>query len=205
MNILLIADNPILVIGMSSIILKENPQADVLHADTVEESLRILQTTECQLLILDITVADGKNVDPFTAIRNWYPKMSTLVYLADEYFYLTPFSKAGANGFISHKSTEDEIREAIAFRSSVNRFISNDVQSYMVQQLATQTAMVPLSAKERLIARMLLEDKSYGEIALGTGISRANISTHKKRLFQKLGVSSVLELSRVIIPEGVKH
>jgi DNA-binding NarL/FixJ family response regulator len=204
MNTLLIADNPILVIGMSSIILKETPLAQVLKADTVGEGLLMLQKTECQLLILDITVADGKNLDAFAAIRNRYPKMSTLVYLADEYFYLTPFSKAGANGFISHKSTEEEIREAIAFRSAINRFISNDVQSYMVEQLANQSAMVPLSAKERLVARMLLEDKSYSQIELATGISRASIAMHKRRVFQKLGVGSVLELSRAIRPEGVK-
>jgi two-component system, NarL family, invasion response regulator UvrY len=204
MNILLIADNPILVIGMSSIILRQDPQAQIRQAETVEESLPILQKTECQLLILDITVGDGKNVDAFAAIRSQYPKMSTMVYLADEYFYLTPFSKAGANGFISHKSTEEEIREAIDFRSAVNRFISNDVQSYMVEQLANQSAMVPLSAKERLIARMLLEDKSYSQIELATGISRASIAMHKRRVFQKLGVGSVLELSRAIRPEGVK-
>lgn len=201
MNVLIIEDSPLLLNSFRSSVLKEYPQSRIFEVKTIEECTSVLQGRLVNLLILDINVADGQNVGAIASIRNVYPKLPILVYLADEYAYLGLFIQSGANGFISKKSTANEIQAALATVPAGNRYISGDVQEFLLQQLVPKSGHVTLSRTERIVAQMLADNKSYDQIASVLGVKRTTIAVYKRRIFQKLGVKTMLEFfKKMVLP-----
>lgn len=68
------------------------------------------------------------------------------------------------------------------------------VTSFSIEQWAAITKLLGLSARERDIAAMIIDDATEGKIASGLGISRHTVHTYVNRLFQKTGVSSRRQL-----------
>lgn len=201
MNVLIIEDSPLLLNSFRSSVLKEYPQSRIFEVNTIEECASILQDNPFNLLILDINVADGQDTDAIASIRNVYPKLPILVYLAEEYAYLGLFIRSGVNGFISKKSTSDEIHVALTTVPSGNRYISSDVQEFLLRQLVPRSGQVTLSRTERIVAQMLADNKSYDQVAAVLGIKRSTAAVYKRRIFQKLGVKTMLEFfKKMVLP-----
>lgn len=60
-----------------------------------------------------------------------------------------------------------------------------------------------LSGREKEVARLLLKGTGVLEIAGSLNVSSSTISTLKLRIFNKLKVNSVMELSRVAYESGI--
>lgn len=201
MNILIIEDSPLLLNSFRSSVLKEYPHSRIFEVNAIEECTSILQSTSFNLVILDINVADGQDVRAIASIRNLYPKLPILVYLAEEYGYLGILIQSGANGFISKKSTTDEIQLALTTVSFGNRYISADVQEFLLKQLIPKTGQATLSRTERIVAQMLADNKSYDQIASVLGVKRSTIAGYKRRIFHKLGVKNMFEFfKKMVLP-----
>lgn len=200
MNVLIIEDSPLLLNSFRSSVLKEYPQSRIFELNTIEESLSVLQDISVHLLILDINVSDGHDMGTVASIRNLYPKLPILVYLAEEYVYLALFIQSGANGFISKKSTAHEIQIALTTVSAGNRYISGDVQEFLLMQLIPKGGQATLSRTERIVAQMLADNKSYDQVASVLGVKRSTIAVYKRRVFQKLGVKNMFEFFKKMAP-----
>ncbi|MHA4740567.1 response regulator transcription factor [Dyadobacter sp. MSC1_007] len=199
MNVLIIEDSPLLLNSFRSSVLKEYPQSRIFEVDTIEECAPILRDNPFKLLILDINVSDGHDMDTVASIRNLYPKLPILVYLAEEYVYLAHFIQSGANGFISKKSTANEIQDALTTVSAGNRYLSGDVQEFLLMQLVPKGGQPTLSRTERIVAQMLADNKSYDQVASVLGVKRSTIAVYKRRVFHKLGVKNMLEFFKKML------
>jgi DNA-binding NarL/FixJ family response regulator len=199
MNVLIIEDSPLLLNSFRSSVLKEYPKSRIFELNTIEESHSVLRDISVHLLILDVNVADGQNAGAIASIRNVYPKLPILVYLAEEYVYLGLFIQSGANGFISKKSTAHEIQDALITVSAGNRYLSGDVQEFLLMQLTPKGGQPTLSRTERIVAQMLADNKSYDQVASVLGVKRSTIAVYKRRVFQKLGVKNMFEFFKKMV------
>jgi two-component system invasion response regulator UvrY len=185
-----------LLIGFSSIVVKEFPRSHIFSVRSVEECISFLSSKECDLLILDIDVGDGRNIAAIDAVQRLHPKIPILSYIAGEYLFLGPLLRAGARGVISKKSTAEEIRRALSHVSSGDLYLAEDVQESLLKQLVTKSGQMVLTHNQRVVAQLLVDGKSYGQIAFELGIKRNTVGEYKRRIFQKLGINSIVELSR---------
>lgn len=72
-------------------------------------------------------------------------------------------------------------------------FVVGD-EEYLVVSTAPTIPLDALSAAERAVIELLLEDRSYREVAALRGVSRSTVSNQVQSAFRKLGVSSRREL-----------
>ena len=70
------------------------------------------------------------------------------------------------------------------------------LKSYLTSERAEPD---PLSGQERVIAQMVAEGKSNKEIARIVNLSVKTVETHRARVMDKLGFSSLAELVRYAV------
>jgi len=200
----LIVDDHFLVRKSFKITIREAyPDVIVLEADRFNATLSFITDPEVVLTILDIDIPGGTGIAMINEIRTVRPDMAILMCsAAEEEFHALEYIVAGANGYLHKSAEEQEAMSAIASVLAGKKYVSDDVQAQLLVALAGQKQMVNrpagvrrLSERENEILAMLLEGKWVKEIAAALNLRPNTVSTFKGRIFQKMGVTSLFELS----------
>ena len=195
MAILIVTDNPVLNIGLRSIIISEFPDYQILESDTLQNSLSLDQKEQISTLVLDAGVSDGKDASLLDSFRESNPDAAVVVHLGDDFQYIYAFIRKGIHALISKKSDAVEIVEAIRVARKKARFIGFDVQQVLLSHIAADPASRQLTRKERLVADLLCADIPYRQIAEAAKITPENVAEYRHAIFEKLQVHSIDELT----------
>jgi two-component system, NarL family, invasion response regulator UvrY len=115
--------------------------------------------------------------------------------------YAKRFLKLGVKGFINKEADRSEIRKAIVCILNNKRYLSSRMHDTLSSEMLDEITTNPfetLSPRELEIMNHLLEGKNISEIAGMLFLHISTVSTHKGNLMQKFGVSSVIELSKMV-------
>ena len=123
-----------------------------------------------------------------------FPKIKVLMYsMSAERIFAKRFLKAGAKGFISKDAPLDEVKTAIELVLSNKRYISEQLQNQLADELASDESINPfdkLNPKEFEIVTLFLADEQVAEVSKILNIKSSTVGLYKNKIFQKLGVKS---------------
>jgi DNA-binding NarL/FixJ family response regulator len=120
--------------------------------------------------------------------------------MSREDVYAKRFLKLGVKGFINKEADRSEIRKAIVSILNNKRYLSSRMHDTLSSEMLEDITPNPfetLSPRELEIMNYLLEGKQTSEIASMLFLHISTVSTHKTNLMQKLGVSNIIELSKM--------
>lgn len=198
-HILLIENHSIVRLATLFIIRDVVPEVTSWEADNFPDALHIVSTRRLDLIFLDINTSDGEGFQMTAKIRQLQPEVTIIVFSdIDEELYAMHYLKAGANGFLSKNSSTKEIRTAVAAILTTGRYVSEMVQQLLLHgntpEMRQSNPLTALSQREIEVMDLLLEGKWTKEIATLLNITGSSVSTYKLRVFEKLGVNTVIEL-----------
>ena len=199
----LIADDHLIVrTGLTFLIKEEFMQAEIDECRDGEGVWKKIRATEYDLAILDISMP---STDTFSLLKNIFilkPDQKILILtMSSEDIYAKRYLHLGVKGFINKEADPSEIRRAIVNVLNNKRYLSPRLKNVLTQEALegkTQTPFASLSARELEIMNHLVDGKNVSEIAGILSLHISTISTHKARLMQKLGVSNVVDLSKMV-------
>lgn len=161
-----------------------------------------VQANSYDLLILDITMP---STDLFTLLKKIFilrPDQKILILtMSSEQIYAKKYLQLGVKGFINKEASPAEIRNAIVNVLNNRRYISHRVRDTLTLEMLDSEAKSlfdTLSRREMEIMNYLIDGKNVSEIAQMLTIHISTVSTHKAKIMQKLGVSNVIELSKLV-------
>jgi DNA-binding NarL/FixJ family response regulator len=181
---------------------------ELYEATSFSETLQLLATHQLDLLIMDVLIPQGEGFRMVARIREVQATLPILVLTQlPEELYAIHYLKAGVNGFISKSASNDEIRNAIKAVMNTGGFISNRIQKQLLdnsfEKNTLSNPLETLSQRELEVMEMLLDGRWTKEIAQQLHITESSVSTYKARIFEKLKVSSMIEL--YIKVESIKN
>ncbi|MEO6686465.1 MAG: response regulator transcription factor [Dyadobacter sp.] len=200
-NVLIAEDHPLLIIGIESMLMESIPDATVFKAADFNKALNLLEKHTFDLLVMDINLPYGDKVGMIEAVRLKQPNILILVCSSyEENLYALPFLKAGANGYISKTASSEEFKTAVEYVLNSKIYASPAVLNNMFGILfntkgADSSAIDKLSVKEVEIAKLLTKGLSTKEISEHINLSASSVSTYKSKIFEKLGVNNIIELT----------
>ena len=200
----LIADDHVIVRrGLRNLLHDHFHATDILEASTCKELLEVIGSSEPKLLLLDLQLTDGSSLDHLEKICTDHPEMRVLVYsMRSEQVYAQRVLALGASGFISKESEEEDVVRAIRMVLQGREYLSPAVEAHLNGlNGAVQPGSDPfgvLSHREIGVMEDLLEGLGTKEIAARLGVQPSTVATYKSRLFDKLGVTNVLDLQRMV-------
>lgn len=198
----LIADDHVVVRQGVSLIIKEMfLSAMVYKAATFNDTFKILQEVKIDLLILDVNFPDGNSLNILAEIKAIQPDIKILIFSAlEENIYAMRYLNAGASGYLTKESSEDEMKRAINAMISSGKYMTQNIKDRILDSYISKKPTNPLdvlSNREMEVACLFV--KGYGnlEILEILKIKKTTVSTYKNRIFEKLEINNLAELIKL--------
>ncbi|WP_255577442.1 response regulator transcription factor [Elizabethkingia sp. JS20170427COW] len=199
----LIADDHAIVRqGLSLIIEDLYEDAKILQTATLAQTLGEVQKHSCNFAILDIQFQDGSCMNILPKIKEYNPDIKILIFSScEERSHALKYIEAGAHGYLNKLSDEDTISSAIQALVQQGKYFSPIVQDLLLQKVKDPFFDQPLhklTDREKQVAQLLAEGLGNLEIANYLNIKQNTVSTLKKRIFEKLEITNILDLAELL-------
>ncbi len=193
------ADDHSVITKSISYILKDlYSKSIVLELNCISDLIKTLYIQTVDLLLLDITFPDGNTLNIIPTIRKIQPNIKILIFSGmEENIYALRYINAGANGYLSKLSSEEEIKEAIKEIMVSGKYLSEKIQDKITNDYIFKKVTNPLEAlsnRELEITHLMIEGYGNTEICSVLDLQKSTVSTYKTRIFEKLGVDNLSDL-----------
>ena len=190
--------------------LAECPDIKVVgEAECGAELFPILASTPADVILLDINLPDMGGAEIARSLRYNYPTIKILAISAEDTAEtINSMVEAGIDGFISKQQGDaDELAYAIRTVASGLEYYGRDIAPIIygmyVTKKKTTTVTNEFTEREREVILACRDGLMGKEIADKLGISINTINTYKKRIFQKLGINTTIEMVQYALKKGV--
>ena len=209
-RVIVVDDHRLFRLGVKAALAVNHPDIYIAgEAECGKELFAIMISTIADVVLLDINLPDMNGSDIAHRLRHDYPSVKILAVSAEN----TPETvqsmlEAGIDGFISkQKGDLDELAQAIYTVASGLEYFGRDIASIIfgmyVSKRKTTTISNEFTEREREIITACRDGLMCKEIADRMGLSINTINTHKKRIFQKLGINTTLEMVQYALKKGI--
>lgn len=192
MNVLIYDRHPLVGDHIKIILSKIISPDNIITSYDYNHAFSIIINDQIDLLILDDC---SDEYDGFNFLRmaklNGFSGRSIYISSNQQSYSSRLAHEFGANGYTSKLECSDKIVEAIELVMHGHDYFdhSGDNNSYDT---------IPLSNREAFIIDRLLKGDSNTVISRALSLSPKTISTYKKRILNKYGVSNIFELINII-------
>jgi two-component system, NarL family, response regulator len=198
---ILIADDHLLFrMGLKTLIQSEADLEVVGEAKNGKECLRLYQTMQPDLLLLDLRMPEVDGIETLTLVRKYDAQASALVltsYGTEEEIYQA--IQLGAMGFVLKDVGREELTQAIRAVCRGKKWIPPGIAVSLAERVTRQN----LTVREVDILHLLVKGLMNREIASIFGVSRSTVKNQINHLFSKLEVTDRTEAATVAIQRGI--
>jgi DNA-binding NarL/FixJ family response regulator len=201
---ILIAEKQTLVRKMMRNLLEGDSGFNVVaEAADGGEVIEKLQRLDVDFLILNMSLPGISGVDLIARVKAIRPDLAIVVVsMHSDTQLVTQALKNGARGYISTMHDTSEFLNALRKVAGGGRYIDAAIaESFLMDSISGDDEPIQfrLSQREHEIFRLLVSGKNLNQIADQLFISNKTVSSHKKRLMEKMHFSSMADLMRYAV------
>jgi DNA-binding NarL/FixJ family response regulator len=200
MKILLADDHKVVRRGLRDILACEYPGARFTEVGNGDEVLSSIRDADHHLLVLDVNMPGRTGLDVLREVKQLRPRMPVLILsVHPEDQYAVRCLKAGASGYLTKDSSEEELVRAVRKLLSGGHYVSARLSEKLAGDLLQPPVENPhelLSDRELEVVRMIASGVTLTEIADALHVSVKTISTYRTRALLKMQIESNAELIR---------
>jgi two-component system uhpT operon response regulator UhpA len=157
--------------------------------------------SDIDLLVLDLTLADGDGLEVIDRVRAAHPALRIVVLTMHE---APAFARdalgRGALGFLTKRSAPEELPEALAAAARGERYVSRVLR---MRVDGGEASLPALTAREFAVFVRLARGETPQAVADALGISSKTVYVHRSSLMGKLGARTTLDLHRLAKTHGL--
>ena len=210
MKVLIAEDHGVVRQGLRALI--EN-EPDIEVVGEAEDGLKVVELAK-QLLpdvvLMDITMPNLNGVEATRFIREDNPNIQIIALSVhfDRHFVMEML-RAGASGYVLKSYLFDEVLRALRTVEAGRHYLSPKITEIVLDDYipliskAQEASRELLTTRERHIVQLLAEGKTTKQIALHLHVSPKTVDSNRRQVMDKLGISTVAELTKYAIREGL--
>jgi DNA-binding NarL/FixJ family response regulator len=211
-RVVLVDDHAIVRTGLKAV-LGAAPEIEVVgEASGGTEVLSLLARTPADVVVMDISMADGDGITATRAITKGNeaaPRVLVLTMHAEE-AYLEAVLEAGASGYLMKSVADRELVQAVRTVARGEMFVQPSAARVLAQSArrreehATDRARFErLTERERAVMQLIAEGYTAPEIGEQLMISPKTVDTYKQRINDKLGLTHRADYVKLALKLGL--
>lgn len=206
-RIVLVDDHALVRAGFRSIIERELDMQCVGEAASGEEALPLVRQLRPDVVICDLHLPGISGLEVTERLAHGsVPSRVMIVTVQDEGPLPRRLLNAGALGYVAKACEQSEFVRAIRDIARGRRYLSSEI----AQRLALEpddggraTPFDVLTPRELEVVRLLCQGKRMTVIGELLNLSPKTVSTHKYRVYDKVGVRDEVSLARLADSYGL--
>jgi DNA-binding NarL/FixJ family response regulator len=213
-KIMIVDDHKVVREGTKTIFYGLDHFSIIGEAANSKQLFSILETDLIpDILILDIALPDESGIVITERLSVNFPSIKVIMFTAHtNESYIFDALQAGAKGFLSKDTEEDELIKSILEVYNGKNFLSGKISSNLLMEYFIKQKNDAKEAKDNLdsltkreleIITLIAEGLTSKEIARKLNISHKTVETHRVTIFQKLELKSVVDLVKFAIRKNI--
>ena len=204
----MVDDHDLVRLGIVSLLSDSDKIEVVAQAQSGEEAIQLAKEHDPDVVLMDIRMPGMGGLEATHKLVRQNEEMKIIAVTAcNEDPYANRLLQAGAAGYMTKGATAKEMVMAILKVKSGQRYISPEIAQRMaLKPFESQESACPfdvLSDREMQISIMIANCVKVQEISDQLFLSPKTVNTYRYRIFDKLNISSDVELTRLAIRHGM--
>jgi len=205
---MVVDDHDLVRLGIVSLLSDSDKIEVVAQAQSGEEAIQLAKEHDPDVVLMDIRMPGMGGLEATHKLVRQNEEMKIIAVTAcNEDPYANRLLQAGAAGYMTKGATAEEMVMAILKVKSGQRYISPEIAQRMaLKPFESQESACPfdvLSDREMQISIMIANCVKVQEISDQLFLSPKTVNTYRYRIFDKLNISSDVELTRLAIRHGM--
>lgn len=176
------------------------------EADNAIDAIEMINDRVPDIVLLDVRLPGGGGASVIGPVRAQHPSIRFLAFtVSAERDDVLQLLDAGVDGYCTKATFGPDLPDLIESAAAGSRPVSPDVAGYLldIDEGITEAAGIEkLTPREREVVNLIARGYSYRETAGRMEISVKTLETHMHHIFEKLGIASRHELSRLAYDTG---
>lgn len=215
MKVLIADDHGIIRDGIRAL-LTPDPDIEVVGtAANGRQAVELTMQLKPDLIIMDVAMPELNGVEATRQLMKALPKLRIIALsVHSDHRYVNEMLRAGAAGYLLKDSVFDELRFAISAIRRGQAYLSPPVAHFVLNEYRQKpsrevlidsqlTPSTPLTNREREVLQLLAEGHTMRIIAERLCISIKTVETHRRQISDKLGIRTIIDLTKYAIREGI--
>ncbi len=208
-TILLVDDHAMFRAGIKALLESEPSLRVVGEAGSGDEGVDQVRALKPDVVVMDLSMpgSNGLEATRRIAALGLSAKVLVLTVHAEEE-YLVPVVEAGASGYLTKTSADQDLIEAIRVVARGEVYLPPKATKLLLQRYKAaatdgEMGLRDLSSREQEVLALTAEGFSSREIGLKLFISPKTVDTYRSRIMNKLGLNHRSELVRFALRVGL--
>lgn len=187
-KLVIVDDHKMFLDGISNVLSKHDDIEILSVLDNASEALTFLKSDTPDLLITDISMPEMNGLEFVKIVKQQYPNLKILVVSMFQQIQ----SFTGIDGYLLKETGFDELIKAI-----YQIVIENEPYFYSDYKASNEELEFNkkiITRREKEVIQLIAQELTSDQIADQLFISKHTVETHKKNIFLKLQVNSVVGL-----------
>ncbi|MEY8205486.1 MAG: UvrY/SirA/GacA family response regulator transcription factor [Bermanella sp.] len=207
-RVLVVDDHDLVRMGIVSLLSASDRIEVVAEANSGESAIECAKLHEPDVILMDIRMPGMGGLEATHKLLRLNAELRIIAVTAcSEDPYANRLLQAGAAGYMTKGTTAAEMVRAILKVKSGQRYISSDIAQRMALKPFAGTAVgCPfdlLSDREMQVSMLIVNCEKVQNISDQLFLSPKTVNTYRYRIFEKLAISSDVELTRLAIRHGL--
>jgi DNA-binding NarL/FixJ family response regulator len=209
-RILLADDHGLVRAGIAMMIGQQADMEVVGQAENGRGAVTLAKKISPRIVLMDISMPDLNGIDATQQMLGLSPAPSVIALSGHtDRRAIVDILRAGASGYVVKNSPPEELMLAIRTVAAGKVYLSPQIAGGVLEDFRKcvpaggSPEFAALSPREREVLQLMAEGKSTKEIATALDLSKKTVDNHRERLMSKLNVSTLAELIKYAIREGL--
>lgn len=201
-KVLLVDDHELITTAIKALLNAADNITVIGVAESGEQSILAVEDLRPDVVLMDIEMPGMGGAEACRRILKIHPEIK-IIGLSQHVNNSVPkqLLKIGAVGFISKKSSSEEMIHTIHKVMAGDVYLCADVADQFVIKTKTKDEDDPcsiLSPRELEVVRLILQGKNIKEMVDILGVKDKTVNTFRYRIYKKLQVKNDVELIRLV-------
>ena len=204
-------DHAVFRSGLKALLEKESDIEVVGETGDGFSTIRAVEETDVDVLILDITMPGLTGPKVAETVLKKKPALIIVVLtMHEDEYYLQELFRLGVRAYVLKKSTGTDVVQAIRAATKGDEYIDPAMTNVVISSFVGRQSKKPKTVRldlatprEQEVLTLLALGHTNGEIAEKLCISERTVETHRTNIMSKLGLKSRAELVRFAIDNGL--
>lgn len=199
LQILIADDHEIVRKGLKQILIDEFAFANIEEVSDGAALVEKAVSGNWDIILSDMAMPGLTGLQALEQIKKHNVRVPVLIlsmYPADQ--YALRVIKAGASGYLTKDTAQEELVTAIRRILSGKKYIPSLIAEQIIEEMGDRKKQLheTLSDRELTVMKMLAEGRSISEIAQQLNLGVTTISTYRSRILEKMNLRTNADLTR---------
>jgi len=210
MRIIIVDDHGIVREGLKSLLQNQSDMEVVGEGEDGQIAAKLTEQLSPDMVIMDMSMPNLNGIEATRLILQNSPNTKVVILsMHSDRHIVKETLEAGASAYVLKSNLFDEMLRALETVAKGGRYLSPRITDVVIDDYVGKSVegesagTLKLTSRERQIVQLVAEGKTIKEIASILYISPKTADSNRRQIMNKLGFSSVAELTKYAVREGL--